>query len=64
MRAIKSAIATACPNLALNNTFDWIAPVFAGTHDWLAPLTTWEDGLETDGDIEQYLHHKYDHLLP
>jgi hypothetical protein len=64
MRAIKSAIATAYPNLALNNTFDWIAPFFAGTHDWLAPLTTWEDGLETDGDIEQYLHHKYDHLLP
>jgi hypothetical protein len=63
-RAIKSAIAAACPNLALNNTFNWIAPSFAGTHDWLAPLTTWEDGLDTDGDIEQYSHHKYDHHLP
>jgi hypothetical protein len=54
-RAIKSATAQTCPELA---NAKWIAPSFAGTSNSLDPIITWQDGLDTDKDIALISSHK------
>ena len=46
---------SACANLPN----DFIAPSFAGTSNYLNPITTWHDGLDTDKDISLISSHNY-----
>ena len=49
----------ACPKLIANGGFRFIAPSFGGTTNSLAPVPTWKDGLDTNGDIVLISGHKY-----
>jgi len=42
-----------------NDTFGFVAPSFAGTNNHLKPVTTWNDGLDVDGDIKLDSSHNY-----
>ena len=57
-RAIKAVLEEACPELAQEETYGYLAPSFAGVSNHLLPITTWEDGLDTDEDIKLYSSHK------
>ena len=57
-RAIKVALADACPDLAMNKSYTYYAPSFAGVSNSLNPIVTWEDGLDTDKDIAIISSHK------
>lgn len=57
-RAIKAAMAQACPNLTTDALYQYIAPSFAGTANSLDPIKTWHDGLDTDHDIALISSHK------
>ena len=53
-RLIKSLISSNC-----SGSYSYIAPSFAGTHNSLDPIRTWQDGLNTDKDISYISSHKY-----
>lgn len=55
-RQIKEGVAAACPDLA---SYGFLAPSFAGVENHLDPVTTWNDGLDVDKDIELISSHKY-----
>ena len=57
-RLIKSTMAQSCPELAANASYRYIAPSFGGVTNSLDPVTTWEDGLDTDQDIALDSVHK------
>jgi hypothetical protein len=57
-RTIKALIAENCPDMVSNDTFGFMAPSFAGTNNFLKPITTWNDGLNVDGDIKLDSSHK------
>lgn len=58
-RAIRETMAKACPKLATDEAYKYIAPSFAGTGNSLNPLKTWQSGLDTDKDIALISSHKY-----
>lgn len=58
-RQMKQVMTSACPDLAQNSTYQFIAPSFGGTSNSLDPIITWRDGLNTDGDIALISSHKY-----
>ncbi|KAJ9645317.1 hypothetical protein H2199_003323 [Coniosporium tulheliwenetii] len=58
-RAIRDVMRTACPGMATNAAFKWIAPLFAGTDNDLDPVTAWNSGLNRDGIIGQVSMHNY-----
>jgi hypothetical protein len=58
-RAIKGQLEKYCPDLTRNNSYGYYAPSFAGTRDHLKPVTTWDSGLDTDGDIKNFSSHKF-----
>jgi len=58
-RAIKAKLEEACPDMVSNDTFGFVAPSFAGTNNHLKPVTTWNDGLDVDGDIKLDSSHNY-----
>lgn len=55
-RQIKEGVAAACPDLA---SYGFMAPSFAGVENHLNPVTTWNEGLDVDKDIELISSHKY-----
>ncbi|KAK8907726.1 hypothetical protein QC760_003607 [Botrytis cinerea] len=55
-RQIKEGVAAACPDLA---SYGFLAPSFAGVENHLDPVTTWNDGLDVDKDIELISSHNY-----
>ena len=55
---VKRQIAKACPEMAKEGAFKFIAPSFAGLTNSLDPLTTWKDGLDTNHDIKLNSMHK------
>ncbi|ESZ94839.1 glycoside hydrolase family 79 protein [Sclerotinia borealis F-4128] len=55
-RQIKEGVAAACPDLA---SYGFMAPSFAGVENHLNPVTTWNDGLDVDKDIELISSHNY-----
>ena len=58
-RALKVALAKACPDLATDAKYKYYSPSFAGTGgNSLDPITTWEDGLDTYKDIAIISSHK------
>lgn len=57
-RDIRHALAEACPELATNSNYKYIAPSFAGISNSLQPIATWKDGLSTDHDIALNSEHK------
>lgn len=63
-RAIKSQLATACPELLGNDTYGYLAPSFAGTNNHLKYWTTWQDGLNADNDIKLISSHKCVSFFP
>lgn len=57
-RAIRDALAEACPEMATDAAYRYIAPSFAGVANSLQPVTTWRDGLNTDRNIALNSEHK------
>nr|POE51568.1 beta-glucuronidase [Quercus suber] len=57
-RAIRTAMQTACPDLASEDSYRFYAPSFGGTSNSLDPIRTWEDGLDTDQNIAFASSHK------
>lgn len=55
-KIILERVKQACPELA---DVEFMAPSFAGTGNFLKPLATWEDDLDTLGDINLISSHKY-----
>lgn len=59
-RKIRKAMQKACPDLASNDKYKYIAPSFAGTGNLgLDPFLTWKAGLDTDRDIALISSHNY-----
>ncbi|KAJ5917815.1 hypothetical protein N7454_010190 [Penicillium verhagenii] len=58
-RLVKRQIAKACPEMATHAEYRYLAPSFAGLTNSLDPVTTWEDGLDADGDIMLNSMHNY-----
>ncbi|KAL1961879.1 hypothetical protein VTN77DRAFT_959 [Rasamsonia byssochlamydoides] len=58
-RAIREVMAEACPEMATDAEYKYIAPSFAGINNSLKPITTWQDGLDTDHDIALNSEHNY-----
>ncbi|KAL9082694.1 MAG: hypothetical protein Q9159_006234 [Coniocarpon cinnabarinum] len=58
-RAIKTALQTACPDLATDENFMWMAPSFAGTSNSLNIIRTFQDGIDADNDIKVISSHNY-----
>ncbi|KAJ5718235.1 hypothetical protein N7488_003881 [Penicillium malachiteum] len=56
---IKRQMAKTCPEFATDADYKYIAPSFAGLTNALDPLTTWQDGLDTDHDIKLNSMHNY-----
>lgn len=57
-RAIRRTLSGACPELATEEKYKYIAPSFAGISNSLKPIITWQDGLNTDHDIALNSEHK------
>jgi hypothetical protein len=57
-RQIRTAMAQACPELATDAAYKYLAPSFGGVSNSLKPVTTWKDGLDTDHDIALNSEHK------
>ncbi|TVY82848.1 Beta-glucuronidase [Lachnellula suecica] len=58
-RAIKAELEKACPELATNDSYGYLAPSFAGVSNHLDPVKTWADGLDDDEDIKLISSHNY-----
>ncbi|KAJ9663459.1 hypothetical protein H2201_005667 [Coniosporium apollinis] len=58
-RAIGNAMRRACPEMASDAAFKWIAPSFAGPDNDLDPVIAWNSGLNRDGIIGQISMHNY-----
>ncbi|KAK6431577.1 hypothetical protein LTR95_012261 [Oleoguttula sp. CCFEE 5521] len=58
-RAIRTALETACPDLATDELYKFYAPSFAGTSNSLNPITTFKDGLDKDEDVAIISSHNY-----
>ncbi|KXT08567.1 hypothetical protein AC579_8314 [Pseudocercospora musae] len=59
-REIRTAMEKACPELATDSRYKYIAPSFAGTgSNKLDPLRAWNAGLDTDNDISLISSHNY-----
>jgi hypothetical protein len=59
-RNIRKAMQKACPDLASNDKYKYIAPSFAGTGNLgLDPLLAWKAGLDADRDIALISSHNY-----
>ncbi|KAJ5518698.1 Glycoside hydrolase superfamily [Penicillium expansum] len=56
---IKRQIAKACPGMATDHAYKYIAPSFAGFTRDLDPVKTWEDGLDKNKDIGMNSMHNY-----
>ncbi|EME80325.1 glycoside hydrolase family 79 protein [Pseudocercospora fijiensis CIRAD86] len=57
---IRAAMEKACPELATDAGYKYMAPSFAGTGgNKLDPLRAWNAGLDTDGDISIISSHNY-----
>ncbi|KAI9693905.1 MAG: hypothetical protein M1822_003176 [Bathelium mastoideum] len=56
---IKETMAQNCSNLTTAEEYLYMAPSFAGTGNSLDPIRTWEDGLDSDRDIEYISSHNY-----
>lgn len=58
-REIRTAMEKACPELATDSRYKYIAPSFAGTgSNKLDPLRAWNAGLDNDNDISLISSHK------
>jgi hypothetical protein len=57
-RDIRRTLSEACPELATDDKYKYIAPSFAGISNSLKPITTWQDGLDTDHNIALNSEHK------
>lgn len=57
-RAIKHKLANSCPEMATDAMYKYIAPSFAGIHDSLNPVKTWQNGLDSDHNIALNSMHK------
>ncbi|KAF3406866.1 Beta-glucuronidase [Talaromyces pinophilus] len=58
-RDIRHALAEACPELATESNYKYIAPSFAGISNSLKPIATWKDGLNSDHNIALNSEHNY-----
>jgi hypothetical protein len=59
-RNIRKAMQKACPDLASNDKYKYIAPSFAGTGNLgLDPVLAWKAGLDADRDIALISSHNY-----
>ena len=58
-RTIKSLLSQACPNLTTPDSYNYLAPSFAGTNNHLNPITTWHAGLNAEQDIALISSHNY-----
>ncbi|KAF2169012.1 glycoside hydrolase family 79 protein [Zasmidium cellare ATCC 36951] len=59
-REIRTAMRTACPELATDAAYKYYAPSFAGTGtNSLDPIVAWQDGLDADKDIAIISSHNY-----
>ncbi len=56
---LQAAVASACPDLAGDNSFKFITPSFAGTSNSLNYNKTWAAGLNTSSHIFQISSHNY-----
>ena len=57
-RILKEVMMDACPKEVNAGKFKFIAPSFAETTNNLSPVTTWQSGLNGDGDIALISGHK------
>lgn len=57
-RDIRHVLAEACPELATESNYKYIAPSFAGLSNSLKPIATWKDGLNTGRNIALNSEHK------
>ncbi|KAF2453338.1 glycoside hydrolase superfamily [Lineolata rhizophorae] len=57
--AIRDAIAEACPEMASDARYKYMAPSFAGTSNSLDPNEVWADGLDGRRDIAWISQHNY-----
>ncbi|KAF2141901.1 glycoside hydrolase family 79 protein [Aplosporella prunicola CBS 121167] len=58
-RAIRAELAKACPDLATDDKYKFIAPSFAGTSNSLDPIKTWQEGFDEDKNIALISSHNY-----
>ncbi|CAL5866154.1 uncharacterized protein PFLUO_LOCUS361 [Penicillium psychrofluorescens] len=58
-RAIKQKMAHACPEMATDSAYTYLAPSFAGVDNSLDPVKTWRDGLDSDKNIRLNSVHNY-----
>ncbi|KAJ5538578.1 hypothetical protein N7494_008057 [Penicillium frequentans] len=58
-RLVKRQIAKACPEMAKDTEYQYIAPSFAGIGNSLDPVKTWQEGLDTYHDIKLNSMHNY-----
>jgi hypothetical protein len=57
-RKIHDALAKACPEMATEKNYQYLAPSFAGLTNSLDPVATWKDDLNTDKNIALNSVHK------
>lgn len=50
-RKIREALAKACPEMATEQNYKYMAPSFAGLSNSLDPVATWKDDLDADHNI-------------
>lgn len=55
---IKHQLTKACPNMATEDVYKYVAPSFAGTANRLDAVKTWQASLDTDKDIRLNSMHK------
>ncbi|KAI1844536.1 hypothetical protein JX266_009209 [Neoarthrinium moseri] len=58
-RTIKDLLKESCPDLLGNDTYEYLAPSFAGTNNHLKAPLAWSDGISTDGNIKYFSSHNY-----
>ncbi|KAJ5624233.1 hypothetical protein N7510_000542 [Penicillium lagena] len=58
-RAIKQKMAHACPEMATDSAYTYLAPSFGGINNGLDPVKTWSDGLDSDKNIRLNSMHNY-----
>ncbi|KAK8122332.1 Beta-glucuronidase [Apiospora sp. TS-2023a] len=56
---IKSVIQKNCPDLALTNTYNYMAPSFGGVANHLKAPLAWADGLDNTENIKYFSSHNY-----
>lgn len=57
-RQIRASLEESCPDMLDNSSYGYLAPSFGGVGNKLKAPTTWEAGLDDDGDVNLFSTHK------